>query len=198
MARAETVPAGKARIGGDRFDHVQGEVEAIGLLGIDGEADVEALGRLRQGHDARDQLVHNALPLGELIAGMERGELDRNAGAVDRTLPGGSLADGRDRLFIGLEIALGIGGGARGFAQHVVGIAIAAGLGGFGALQRLVDGAAHDELAAEDLHRLGDRLADHRLAAAGDQALQNPRRDRCRLRRASGCGRSASAPRSRR
>ena len=41
-----------------------------------------------------------------------------------------------------------------------------------------LDVAAHDELAAEDAHRLRHRLADHRLAAARHQPPQQRRRDR--------------------
>ena len=50
------------------------------------------------------------------------------------------------------------------FAEHVEAVAPALRLLRRGALQRLVDGAAEHELTAEDLHRLADRGADHRLA----------------------------------
>ena len=74
-------------------------------------------------------------------------------------------------------IARGIGHGARRFAQHVVGIAIAA------LLRRARRAPAPrsmvrpmHELAAEDAHRLRDRLADDRLAGARDQARRRRRR----------------------
>jgi hypothetical protein len=41
-----------------------------------------------------------------------------------------------------------------------------------GTLQRLVDGLAGDELLAHHPHRHVDAAADHRLAAARDQAGQ--------------------------
>ena len=44
---------------------------------------------------------------------------------------------------------------------------------GLGALQRFVDGAAENELAAEDAHRLKRGLADHRFAKAVDRRLQS-------------------------
>ena len=67
-------------------------------------------------------------------------------GPVDRPAPGRRLADGGDRGVVGAEIALGIAHRARRLAEHVVGIAVAALLQRLGALQRLVDVAAHDEL----------------------------------------------------
>ena len=51
-------------------------------------------------------------------------------------------------------------------------MAVALVLGRPRALERLVDRAPHDELAAEDAHRRGHRLAHHRLARAGDEAAQ--------------------------
>ncbi len=51
-------------------------------------------------------------------------------------------------------------------------MAIAFRLGGFGALQRLADGPAHDELAAENTHGLDQSLADHRLTALRHQAAK--------------------------
>ena len=57
-------------------------------------------------------------------------------------------------------------------AEHVEAVAPALGLLGRGALQRFVDGPAEHELAAEDLHRLADRGADHRLAEAADRAAE--------------------------
>src|SRR3546814_3733736 len=40
------------------------------------------------------------------------------------------------------------------------------------ALQRLADGAAHDELPPEDAHGLGDGAADHRLARLAHHLAQ--------------------------
>ncbi len=51
-------------------------------------------------------------------------------------------------------------------------MAIAVALGPLGAVERLLDAAAHDELAGEDAHRRGHCLAHHRLAGAGEQPAQ--------------------------
>ena len=48
-------------------------------------------------------------------------------------------------------------------------------LSGLGAVERLADRAAHDELPPEDAHRRQHRLAHHRLARAGDKAMQDGR-----------------------
>ena len=82
------------------------------------------------------------------------------------------MAGVSDRVAVGLQIAVRIGLGQRGLAEHVEGIAV----GRVGALararQRLADRAAHDELVAHDPHRLAHRQPDHRLADAADQALE--------------------------
>jgi hypothetical protein len=52
-------------------------------------------------------------------------------------------------------------------------VAIAVSLGGFGAVERLVDCAAHDELPTENTHCGEHRLAHHRLARARDEAVQH-------------------------
>ncbi len=71
--------------------------------------------------------------------------------------------------------------GAGGLAEHVVGEEIAALLVGGGAADRLADGAADDELLAEEPHRLMHRLPDHRFADALDEAGED-RRDGLVLR----------------
>jgi hypothetical protein len=48
------------------------------------------------------------------------------------------VADGGDRLAVGIEVAQRVGAGARGFAEHVVGVAVAGLFGSARALQRLV------------------------------------------------------------
>ena len=143
------------------------------LLRIHRQADVVALGLARQFHQTRHQFAVDAPRLGELVARMQRGELDRNPRRRDDTGLAGRLADGGDRGLVGLEITIGVGHGAGRLAQHVVGVAVAARPVVAGTRQRLLDGAAHDKLAAEDAHRLGDRRADHRLAAAVHQTLQS-------------------------
>ena len=104
---------------------------------------------------------------------MQGRELDRDARTSNGAFAPRGLADGGNGIDIGFEITLRVGHGARRFAQHVVGIAIAFFLQDFSTLQRLADVAAHDELAAKDFHRLRHRLADHRFAAARHQSFQH-------------------------
>ena len=67
-----------------------------------------------------------------------------------------------DGVGIGLEIARGVGRGARALAQHVEGIAELAVRAG--ARQRLLDGLAEHEMRAEQPHRLPGRDPHRRQA----------------------------------
>ena len=113
-----------------------------GLPRVAGEAEE------RWGH-----LGQHPLALRHLVARVQRRELDRDAGRVDHGPAGRRPADRGDRVVVGGPIAGGIGCGARGLAEHVVGMALALPLGAAGAFERLVDRAPHDELAGEDAHR---------------------------------------------
>ena len=73
---------------------------------------------------------------------------------------------------IRLEVAQRVGLGARGLAEHVVGIEIAFRGHRAAALDRLGDGAAEHELLAHLAHRRGDRGADHRLAEPAHHRAQ--------------------------
>jgi hypothetical protein len=85
------------------------------------------------------------------------------------------LADGADRFLVGAEIALRVGKGARRLAEHVE----ARGEAGIFLFlhppDRFVDGPAHDEDLAHQLHRRADRLPHERLADPADQALERAR-----------------------
>ncbi len=61
-------------------------------------------------------------------------------------------------------IALGVGHGSSGFAQHVIGIPVALLLGLARSADRPFDGLAEHEVAAQHPHRLQDRLTDHGFA----------------------------------
>ena len=153
----------------DHLEDIERGVEAVGLLGVDGQADAMTPGALRQGQQPGRQLAQHPVSLRELVARVERRQLDRDAGPGEHAVARGVRADGVDRRGVGFEELRGVGHGARRLAEHVEGVAVARRLGRPGALQRLADGAAHDELAAQDAHRLEQRPADHRLAAARDQ-----------------------------
>ena len=72
-------------------------------------------------------------------------------------------------MFVVGKIAVRIGHGGRGFAQHVIAVGKALRFQPAGALQRLLDGLAGDELIAHHLHRHVDAAADHRFAGARDE-----------------------------
>ena len=113
-----------------------------------------------------------------LVARVQRGELDRDARCrVDvaiGTAAAGLVvtADRVDRATVVFQVTLGILHGQRAFAEHVERIAVAGVVALVRARQCLIDGAAHDELVAHDLHRLAHGQSDHRLTHAADQALE--------------------------
>ena len=166
------VPAGEIGVFAQALQQVERQFEAVGFLGVDVEADVVFLREKRQRLHLRQQFAHDALRLGADITRMQGRELDGNTGAVIDAATGGGSADGMDGGLVILVIALGIGGGGRSLAQHVVGIAETAFFQRPGALQRLVDGLAGDELLAHHAHRHVDTAADDRLAGARDEARQ--------------------------
>ena len=88
-------------------------------------------------------------------------------------LSAGRRADRLDRRRIRLEVAVGIGHRPRRLPEHVERMRIALRAIVFGPLERFGNRPAHDELPAQDPHRLNQRLADHRLAAAADQTAEN-------------------------
>ena len=166
---AQAGPAGERVVERERLEQVEREVEAVGLLGVDVEADVVAPGLQAQGLQLRQQLGEHALALRPGVARVQGGELHRDAVAVDHAAALRGRADGLDRAFVILEVALGVGGGHRGLAEHVEGVAVALLLVLAAALEGLVDVAAGDELLAEHAHRQVHALADQRLAAARHQ-----------------------------
>ena len=78
-------------------------------------------------------------------------------------------AHGRDRRGVFLAITLGVGARQRRLAQHVEGVAIVALFLAGGARQRAFDVAPHDELVAENAHRLLERGARHGLTQLAHQ-----------------------------
>ena len=132
----EPVPTGELRRRRQALDEIEREIEAIGFLGIDGEADAGALRLLRQFEQDWRQLAQHAIALCFLIARMQRRELYRDAGRAVEIAAVDARADRGNRRAIALGIARGIIGGARRLAQHVEGIAIAARFLGRGAVER--------------------------------------------------------------
>ena len=111
--------------------------------------------------------------MGVLVARVQRRELDRDARAAPH-VRAADLRQPRDRVRVGLVVADGVGVGAGGLAEHVVGVGVAALLEGARLVDGLVDVAPEHELLAEQLHRLGDGAAHDRLAEAADQRTHRP------------------------
>ena len=102
---------------------------------------------------------------------MQRGELDRNSGRRGKIacrLTGQPV----DRALVTGAIAFRIGIGHRRFAEHVEAVGQALGAFGCRTLERFIDRAAVNELAAEDLHRLQRRLADDRFTQPRNRPLE--------------------------
>ena len=169
---AQPLPSGERRIGRQRREEVEREVEAVALLGVDVEADVEALRQLRQLRHARQEFREHAVALRADEPRVERGQLDRDP--VPRVHAGArrGRTDRADRMRVRREVAERVVAGQRGLAQHVEREAIAACVPRAGVAERLLDRAAQHELPAEQPHREIDALADQRLAAFAEQRRQ--------------------------
>ena len=167
---AQPGPAGERVVERERLKQVERDVQPVGLLGVDVEADVVALGLQAQGLQLRQQFAQHALALRPGVARVQGRELHRDAVAVDHAAAPRGHADRLDGALVVAEVALGIHRGHRRLAEHVEGVAVALLLVLAAAPEGLVDVAAGDELLAEHAHRQVHALADQRLAAARDQA----------------------------
>ena len=166
---AQAIPAGQGRIARGALDDVERHFQAVGLLGVDGQADAGDLGGAGHLDQLAGQVGHGAASLQRLVARVQGRELYRNAVTGKDVAVPRLPADRLDGLEIGFEIALGVEGGVGPLPQHVEGIAEGAVGPAIGALERLADVAAEHEGLAHALHGLGDRDADGRLAHARDQ-----------------------------
>ncbi|CAB3925919.1 hypothetical protein LMG26858_05800 [Achromobacter anxifer] len=169
---ADAVPAVQLGLETERLQQVQRDLQAVGFFRVDVQADVVAARQHGQRLHARQQLGHHAFALAARIARMQRRQLDRNARALIDAAAGSGLADGVDGLLVRGVIAVGVLGRGRGLAQHVVGIAEAAGLHLAVVGQRLGNGLARHELFAHHAHGHVHALAHQRLAALADQPGQ--------------------------
>jgi len=169
---AEALPVLQLGIARDGFDAVERDIQPIGLLGIDVEADVVVGCIDTERAQARHELVHHALMVGHFVARVQTRKLHRDARAFDRATPASGFANLLDRVLVTAEIVLGVLHRARRLAQHVVGVGVAPLLPPLGALDRSLDLAGHHELPTHDAHRLVHGFAHDRLAHARDQAAQ--------------------------
>ena len=170
--KADAVPAQQIGFGAEPLEQVERDVEAVGLLGIDVEPDIELPGQPRQGQQPRIKLGDDAAALRAAVARMQRGQLDRDARPLIDAGTGRRLADGMDGVLVGPQVARRVRRGERGLAEHVVGIAEALALPAPGALERQLDGLPGHELVAHQPHRHVDAPADQRLAAFPERARQ--------------------------
>ena len=102
--QAEAAPARRVllHVGRQCIEHLQRELEAIALLGVDGEVDVGRGGEVEQRRQARHQLGHHARVVRVFVARVQRRQLDRDAVAFEctvrrRRLPAHRLAARRWR-----------------------------------------------------------------------------------------------------
>ncbi len=118
---AQPHPAGQRRIAAQPGEDLERQLEAIGFLRVDGEPDADALRQHSERRHRRDELVENAARLRELVARVQRRELDRDRGLHPRrrSAVGDRCADRRDRIGIGVRVASRVRGRVRRLAQHV-------------------------------------------------------------------------------
>ena len=172
---SESVPSRQLRLERQPLQQVQRQLQPVGLLGVDVEADVVAAGQRAQAQQDRVQLAHHAVGLRAHVARMQRRQLHRQARPLDDPLPGGRLADRVDRGLVVAQVALRVLRRHRRFAQHVERMAESLRLPRPRVGERLFDRLAGDELLAHHPHRHVDALADHGLAAGRDQARRGRR-----------------------
>ena len=173
--KANPVPARQLRLKAEFFQQIERDLQAIGLFGVNVDTDIVLARQQGQRFQARVKLFHRAVVLGAAVARVQRGELNRNARSFINAPSVGGFADGVDRLLVGDHIGLGIVGGQRRFAQHIVGVAEAFVFQLAGVGQRFGDGFAGDELLAHQAHRHIDAFTNQRLAALADNAVQRTR-----------------------
>ena len=169
---AEAVPAAERGAGKHRLDDIEREVEAVCLLGVHVETDPGRLGEQRKLAEAGSELYHHSLALAELVARVERRQLDRDPRPVADALTPADSGERGDGIRIGEVVTPRVRLGAGRFAQHVVGEAVALRLRLCGAGHGFAHVAPEHELMPELAHGLGDRSADDRLAESPDRPVQ--------------------------
>ena len=170
---AQTIPAGQCRIGGQPGKERKRGFQAFAFLGVDVETDIGAAREPAQLLDARQQFGVHAIGL---VAGKARVQCREFYGDARPLGQAGAGARGRgadrfDSMGIGVPVTGGVVGRERGLAEHVVGVPVAALFALAGTHQRLFNGAAEDELLAQQAHGDVDAGAYQRLAATRHQAV---------------------------
>ena len=169
---AKAVPALQVGVRQNRLDDFQRQGQAIGFLGVDVEAHAGAGGLAGQIAHHRHQFGHDPRVLCHLVARVQGGKLDRDAGVGADVVAAAGVGDAVDGGAVGFGVADRVRGGFRRLAQHVVGIGVAIGFKLGGAGHRGPDGFAQHELLAHFLHGALHRQTDHRFAQAADGGAQ--------------------------
>ncbi|CCJ97676.1 hypothetical protein BN130_138 [Cronobacter malonaticus 507] len=173
--KPDAVPARQLRFKAEFFQQIERDLQAVGLFGVDVDADVILARQQRQGFQARVELFHHAVVLRAAVARVQGGELNRNARPFINAAPVRGFADGVNSLLIGDHVSLRVGSGECRFAQHIVGVAEAFFFKLARVGQRLGDGFAGHELFAHQTHRHVHAFADQRLAALTNNAVERAR-----------------------
>ena len=181
---AEAVPARKRRVAQHRGDHRKRQFQPVGLFGIDGEIERVAFRHARQFEQFRDKLLVHAGARQRLVARMQRRQFHRNSWPFRQRDIARRFADRSDGVGVGIEIALGIVGRARAFAQHVEGVQIF--VMRTRARQRLLDGPTQHEMRAEQPHGLARGGSHRRQAEPLDERLNDSLRCLARVDHAGG------------
>ena len=169
---ADAVPARQRGLEAQPLQQVERELQPLGLLGVDVQADVVAPGELHELEQARVELGVHARGLGAAVARVQGRELDRDARAVHEAPAARGAADRLDGVGVGAQVALRVVFGERGLAEHVVAEPKAPRLARLRVHQGLLDRLPRDELLAHQAHGQVDSLADQGLAAAAEQPAQ--------------------------
>ena len=95
---ADTVPARQCRVETQSFEQIERELQPVGLLRIDVQADLIGPRERGQPDKTRQQLRHHPAPLRARIARMQGGKFDGNPSTFVNPAAARRLADGVDRL----------------------------------------------------------------------------------------------------
>ena len=164
--KPETPPVLEFRFAGKHLEEGEGQLEPFRLLGVDGEVQVARGGLGGEVLGGIVEFGQHPLLLQRLVARMQRGQLDRDPGSTGRRRVGERVADGSDRMQVGVAVAVGVGVCAGTLAEHVEGGEVAV-----GADQGLLDGPALDEFGAQDAYGLRHRRPGDGFAEATGEAI---------------------------
>ena len=169
---ANAVPARQLWLEAQFFQQIEGDLQTVGLFGVDIDADVILARQQGQGFQARVKFLHHAVVLRAAVARVQGGQFDRDTRTFINTAAVRGFTDGVDRLLIRDHVGLRVGGSQGRFTEHVIRVAETFVFQLAGVRQRFGNGFAGHELLAHQAHRHVHAFADQRLAALTDDAVQ--------------------------